>query len=267
MADTLSEPKYAIPRARSAGPTDRRGRSPARRPARGPRLAVGLGLAWALLVLILAAITDPTPANAAYLLAIPASGAYTLLLGLTRPLWLPRLSRRPIRSAALLSMANAVVVETIFLVAERITGAQDVAAHPNLLIDLLITMPWYVLLAITFVRVQHRQRFAPATVLLLGALYELGGDGVAGPLVGLLMGDARILAPAYWLQMTLIHVWAFIPVYSSLVLPPAWVVSGATPPNRPKPPAWRDALKPLVWVLPFALYVALCTLVLCAAAA
>jgi hypothetical protein len=39
---------------------------------------------------------------------------------------------------------NAAVIETIFLGAEKVCSAEGVATHPNLLIDLLMTMTWYI---------------------------------------------------------------------------------------------------------------------------
>ncbi|NOY99515.1 MAG: hypothetical protein GXP40_10020 [Chloroflexi bacterium] len=179
-----------------------------------------LAILWGLLFMAIGAVTEPTPENLTLLLSITASGLYTLGLFVTRPIWLPFLSGRPLRNAALLGIFNAAAIETLFLVIEKITGAKGVAAHPNLLLDLIMTMPWYVMMVITFVKVQHRRRFAPAVVLLLGAVYELGADGIVGPLIGLLFGDTQIFTLEYWLLLGLAGVWAFIPVYSSMVLPP-----------------------------------------------
>ena len=72
------------------------------------------------------------------------------------------------------------MIETLFLVVEKIFGAVGIAAHPNLLLDLIMTMPWYIGMTWIFVRVQKDERFSPAAVLLLGAIYELGADGIVG---------------------------------------------------------------------------------------
>ena len=212
------------------------------------------GMIWGMFFVALAAVIEPTPENWTLLVSIAVSGLYTVSLYLTRSFWLPQLARRPLRNATLLSIFNAAVVETIFLVFEKLLGAEGVAAHPNLLIDLVMTLPWYALMAFAFVRVQQRQRFFPAVVLLLGAVYELGADGIVGPLVAMLFGDFQLLTLEYWLLLGLFGFWAFIPVYSSLVLAPAWLVETAPPAPQPALPAWRDALKPLLWLIPFLVY-------------
>ena len=218
-------------------------------------LIVAPGTLWGVLVITVAAVAEPTPENLALLISIAASGLYTLGLFITRPIWLRLLARRPLFNAALLGIFNAAVVETIFLVCEHLLGAEGIAAHPNLLIDWALTMPWYVLMVITFVRVQRRRRFAPTVVLLLGALYELGADGVVSQIVGILFGGSQLLNPGYWLQLGLFGFWTFIPVYSSMVLAPAWLIETSPPVPRPATPAWRDALKPLLWLIPFTAYV------------
>jgi len=225
---------------------------------------VYFGVIWGMFFIALAAITEPTPENWTLLASIAVSGLYTVGLYLTRPFWLPRLARRPLRNASLLGVFNAAVVETIFLVFEKLMGAEGVAAHPNLLIDLVMTLPWYAMLVIAFVKLQQRQRFSPAVVLLLGAVYELGADGVAGPLVGMLFGDFQLLTLEYWLFLGLFGFWAFIPVYSSMVLAPAWLIETAPLAPQPALPAWRDALKPLLWLIPFLVYLLILILFLAA---
>ena len=218
------------------------------------RWLVIVGTIWGLLMLVVTFILEPTPENLTVAIAIPLSGLYTLALYLTRWRWLPLLTRRPLRNASLLGIAGAALVETIFLIVQHLTGAEGVAAHPNLLIDLLLTMPWYVLMVEAFVRVQNRRRFPLAVILLLGALYETGADGFLGPLIGLLFGSAQLLDPAYWLLVVLVAFWQFIPVYSAILLPPALLIEGAPPVLVPPGPAWPDALRPLFWLFPFFIY-------------
>ncbi len=225
--------------------------------------AIALAILWGFLVLLIGTLTEPTPENWTVLLAALLCGAYTLGLRATRRYWLPRLSARPLRNAIWLGGINAALVETFFVLLENVTGAQGVAAHPNLFLDWLITMPWYVLIVRSFVGVQHRRRFSQATVLLLGAVYELGADGILGPFVALLSGDPQFLTPSYWLLLALGAFWTFITVYSPLVLPPAWVVASAPPPEENLTiPAWREALKPLLWLIPFGAYVLIILLTL-----
>ena len=93
------------------------------------------------------------------------------------------LASNPARNAILLRINNAAIIETLFLIVEKAFGATGVAAHPNLLIDLLITMPWYIGMVWIFVKVQEEERFPLAAVLLLGAVYEMGADGIVGGVV------------------------------------------------------------------------------------
>jgi hypothetical protein len=225
-----------------------------------PRRAVRIGLVFAGLLLILMMINEgSTPEDQTTALAIAGSGLYTVLLGRTRRFWLPRLSRRPLRNAMLLGSVNAAVIETLFLVTEKGMGAEGVAAHPNLLIDWLITMPWYIGMVVIFVQVQHRRRFSPWTVLLLGGIYEMGGDGIVG---GILSGE--LFNPLYPLLLVGMMWWLFIPVYSSMVLPPSWLIAAAPAPEKPASAAWRDALRPLLWLIPFFIYVLVLLLILSA---
>jgi hypothetical protein len=217
--------------------------------------SVGLGTAWGLIVTVIVAASEPTPYNLALTGSVWAAGLYTLGLYLTRGWWLPKLTRRPLRNAVLLGVVNAAVIETEFLLFEKLCGAQGLAASPNLLVDLLITMPWYTLMVLTFVKVQHRRRFSAATVLFLGGLYEVGGDGLAGQLTAVLAGDFSLFTAQYWLMIGLLFLWAFISVYSAMLLPPAWVIATTPPPaTEPARPAWLEALRPLAWLPLFMLY-------------
>ena len=72
--------------------------------------------------------------------------------------------------------------ETAFWAAEKATGATGVAASPNLLLDLLVTMPWYVAMVAALWIVQRHFRYPWTTVALLGGLYEVGADGCVRPL-------------------------------------------------------------------------------------
>ena len=207
--------------------------------------------------LLFVTIKDPTPKALAVITALAASGLYTLILYATRRLWVPRLTRRPVRNAILLGVFNAAVVETFFLVMEKVTGATGVAAHPNLIADLAITMPWYVPMIWTFVRVQNRHHFATANVLLLAGLYESGADGLlAGWLLPVVTGKMAPLNLGFFLLLPGVMFWGFILCYSSFLLPPAWVLEAAREPGEspapPVPHAWRDAMKPLFWLIPYA---------------
>lgn len=247
-------------------------------PSRWLRRTVWAGLVWAACLIGLMGMQEgASPEDRTLAMSIALSGIYTLLLRQTRNRWLPRLADRPLRNAMILGSVNAAVIETLFLVVEKWMGASGVAAHPNLILDLLLTMPWYIGMVIIFVRAQYHRRFSSPAVLLLGGLYEVGADGFVGGGFG-----GAILSPAFFLMVPLLYFWLFIPVYSSMVLPPAWVIERVPPPlpgrgelqtpvsahrlkrwydaylrrlaPRPSGPAWKDAFRPLLWLIPFAIY-------------
>jgi hypothetical protein len=189
------------------------------RPKLRLRWPVRLGWLWGALIPVLGAILEPSAENFALGMAIVLSGWYTVGWYLMRRWWRPRLSRRPLVSAVVLGAFNAAVIETLFLICQKLTGAQDIAAHPNLIIDLLI-----------FVRVQNRRRFAWPAVLLLGALYEMGADGVVAQIIGLLFGESQLFNLFWWVEMGIFSFWAFMLVYCR---PPGWSIR--PPCRRPYP--------------------------------
>jgi len=235
-------------------------------PSPWSRRILRIGLAWAaLLILLMGLQKGASPEDRTLAISITSSGLYTLLLHRTRARWVPRLAAHPLRNAMILGSVNAAVIETLFLVVEKIMSAEGVAAHPNLLLDLVLTMPWYIGMVVIFVRMQHGRRFSAVIVLMLGGLYEIGADGFIGGTF-----EGSVFTPAFYLLMPTVFLWLFIPVYSSMVLPPAWVIDTAPRPVEPAPlpasrwrrllapkpsgPAWRDAARPLLWIPPFALY-------------
>ncbi len=209
------------------------------------------GLVWGQIILIAAAVMEPTPENLTLLFSIVSSGLYTLLLYRTRDLWMPRFTAKPLRNAILIGILNAALIETLFLIFEKIFGAAGVAAHPNLLVDLVLTMPWYAGMVFFFCRIQERYQYSNAAVLLIGAVYELGADGiVGGQVIPILTGTVVNLAQN-WVLLLTIAIWQFIPVYSSMVLPSAWLLDDAPQTNIRKATRW---MRPLWWLVPFTIY-------------
>ena len=75
------------------------------------------------------------------------------------------------------------------------------------------------------------------------------------------MASGAVADPTYWIQLPLVAFWMFVPVYSSMVPAPALLVATSPAPPVPSTPAWRDALRPLWWFLPFfAIYLAVAIL-------
>ena len=220
------------------------------------------GILWGLAFSFFVVLVEPTPENLTLAVSITLSGLYTGLLFLTRTYWLNGSSRKPIRNAILLGSINAAVIETLFLLIEKVFGASGVSAHPNLLIDLLMTMPWYIGMVWIFVKVQENERFPLAAVLLLGAVCEMGADGITG---GVIM-PSIMGTPVNLIEFTVLALlaafWQFIPVYSSLVLPPAWILENALPPAETTKKRWGRALLPLLLLIPFSLYLIILMLII-----
>ena len=213
------------------------------------RVLLAFGFVFGPLILLLSTISSPTPRNITLLLSIITSGLYALMLYLTRDRWIPLLARHPLRNACLLGIFNAAMVETIFWIYERLVGATGVAASSNLPLDLIITMPWYIGMVVIFVYAQDHRRFSISIVLLLGAVYELGADGIVG---GLIFGGG-LFSPGAWVLLVLAY-WEFIPVYASMVMPTALLVNQAKIKPLPPHPTWAYALLPLVWLVPYTVY-------------
>jgi hypothetical protein len=221
---------------------------------------VVFGVTWGQIILISSAIREPTAHNLTLMLAIQASGLYTLIVYSLRGWWMPWLVKRPVPNACWLGIFNAAFIETLFWGIQKILGATDVAAHPNLLVDLALTMPWYAGMVVLFVRAQRRRNFSPAVVLLLGALYEVGADGLVGGQILPLIGGKPVDFVGSWVLLAALAFWQFIPVYSSMVLAPAFVLESAgeavqIKKGKPGGRGWLDALSPLVWLAPYTIYV------------
>jgi len=227
------------------------------KPAGWLRWVLIAGILWGQFILAAGTLKNPKPNNLTTLSAIESAGLYTLALFLTRRWWVPLLSRCPAWSAPALGIFNAALIEAEFWAFERLFGGSGVAASSNLLLDWLFTMPWYIGMVLLFVRGQKRSRFPPLVLLLLCGLYEAGADGVVGgQLLPWISGHGVSLLSA-WAFLLLIAFWEFILVYSSMILPVAWVIAAASPVDLPPRRLWRDALLPLGWLLPYTIYLVL----------
>jgi hypothetical protein len=79
---------------------------------------------------------------------------------------------------------GAVFAEYVFWQMEKIYGITGVAANPNLAIDLLVTMPWYVMMIALLWKAETRYKYGFAELFVLGGIYELGADGLVGSIMG-----------------------------------------------------------------------------------
>jgi len=152
----------------------------------------------------------------------------------------------------ILGLSGALVIETVFWFWEKFTGATGVAAHPNFLLDLLLTMPWYALMVLIFWQVQKRYRYTTAEILLFGGIYELGADGLIG---GLYKGN-----PWLGIAYGLIGLPIFITVYSVMMLPLSMLLKKirpltARPITKQNKKVRRSlALLPLLGLVPFLIF-------------
>jgi hypothetical protein len=111
---------------------------------------------------------------------------------------------------------GAAFVESEYVIWEHVLGASGAAASPNLALDLLETMPWYLLL-IGFLAVALRHvRPSLFQLLLLGGVYELMSDGILGSLLG------GTLASGWLFLLVLVPI--FTLVYSPMIALPALAV-------------------------------------------
>ena len=209
------------------------------------------GLVWGQMVLLVGTVTEPTRENLTVFFSIEASGLYTVLLYYTRQRWMPWFSGKQPRGAILAGILNAAIIETVFLIFEKIFQAEGIAAHPNLLIDLALTMPWYIGMVIIFARVQESHQYSDAAVLLMGGVYELGADGVVGGQVIPILSGMVINLLGSWLFLLIVGIWQFIPVYSSMVLPAAWLLHDQRTSSINRAIRWA---RPLWWLIPFSIY-------------
>ncbi|MCK4310701.1 MAG: hypothetical protein KAV80_04540 [Methanomicrobia archaeon] len=102
--------------------------------------------------------------------------------------------------------------EFIFWFFEKIFGAVGVAAHPNFILNLIATMPWYILMIILLWRIETRYKYTFTELLLLGGIYELGADGFIGSFLG---GTLSLIT----IPMILFVIPLFVVVYSFMILP------------------------------------------------
>jgi len=150
----------------------------------------------------------------------------------------------------LIGSLGAAWVETVFWALERVLHAKGVAASPNLAIDLLVTMPWYVLMVALLYRVETAHRYSLYEVLLLGGVYELGADGIVGPFVG---GAFSIVS----MPVVVLLIPMFVVVYSFMVLPPSVLLREdlgrlmKDPGPVPAPRRYAYSLLPLLGLVPY----------------
>jgi len=155
--------------------------------SRPRKLYVILIVAYSIVLSPEALYFNKTPENLTQFAAISTCVA-TLFVGLRfrgsiQRVW-SRLGWGVSKKLLLAGGMGAAYVETEYEIWQHVFGASGVAANPNLAIDLLVTMPWYLLMtAFLTVTLRHRKTTL-FELLLLGGVYELMADGLLGSILG-----------------------------------------------------------------------------------
>lgn len=110
----------------------------------------------------------------------------------------------------------AMWLEFEFWVIEMLTGAVGVAADQNLFLDLLGTMPWYIVMVWLLYKVELKYSYSFFGILMLGGIYDFFADGI----LGAILGSGGV--PMATLLLMIIIFPIFIISYSFIVLPPTY---------------------------------------------
>lgn len=183
------------------------------------RLYVLLVSVYAVILVPYTLFYDPAPYELTQLAAI-STCVGTLMFGIWRRVDLQKfwrgLDMGPSMKLFLAGGLGAAFVETEYVAWEHVTGAVGAAASPNLAMDLLETMPWYLLLLLFLGVALKHVRPSLFQLLLLGGVYELMSDGLLGSLIGGTLTSG-------WLFL-LILIPIFTLVYSPIVVLPVLAV-------------------------------------------
>ncbi len=101
--------------------------------------------------------------------------------------WSPR------RKFIVIGSLGAVWAECVFWFFEKVFSASGVAASPNVVLDLLITMPWYIMMVWLLFIVETKYYYTYTEILLLGGVYELGADGFLGQVLEGVTGESLLV--------------------------------------------------------------------------
>lgn len=143
-----------------------------------------------------------------------SAAAYTLIFGLLLRKTLQNISAR-FASKKLLFIVygaiGAIFVETVIWWAQIALNAKGAAISSILWIDLLMTVPFYVLLCYFLSSLVLKYKFSWIAIALAGGFYEVVADGIIGNLIGFNILGA-LISP-FFLPM-------FIITYSPIILVP-----------------------------------------------
>jgi len=123
----------------------------------------------------------------------------------------------PKKKFIIIGSLGAVWVEFEFWVLEKIFGI-SLAASPNLFLDLLGTMPWYIIMVWLLWHVETKYSYSLYTILIYGGIYDSFADGVLGTVLS--AGGLPLETPI----LLLIIFPVFVLAYSFIVLPPSYLL-------------------------------------------
>ena len=203
------------------------------------------------------------PNNVTVGISILVCGINTIVFWIFRELLTQQVKKwrmKPSRKFVLIGSLGALWVEFVFWFFEKIFGAAGIAAHPNLLLDYIATMPWYIMMVALLWKVQNRHHYSVKEMLILGGIYELGADGFIGPLFkGQLMTG---------FAFSIIGIPIFVMVYSIIIVPPTYLLREETKVSTSIHPGKEEhnyrryfyALLPLLGLVPYFLLFVLLTI-------
>ncbi|NVM01314.1 MAG: hypothetical protein HWN67_03200 [Candidatus Helarchaeota archaeon] len=156
--------------------------------------------------------------------------------------------KKPSTKFILFGSLGALWVEFIFWLVEKLFGTEGVAASPNLIVDWLATMPWYIMMIALIWKINTRYTYSLVELALFGGIYELCADGVLG-LVFKGQAAQIILLPLIFP--------IFVIVYSYMILPPTILtrneieMANSVHLDREDSKKFKYGLLPLIGLIPY----------------
>jgi len=127
---------------------------------------------------------------------------------------LKKLSLSTKQKFILIGSLAAAWVEIEFWIIERISGVSGIAASSSLFLDLLVTMPWYIIMTFFLWKVVTKYSYSIYEILIYGGIYDLFADGIFGTIIK--VG----YFPTQHIISLLISLPVFVFVYSFIVVLP-----------------------------------------------
>jgi hypothetical protein len=206
-----------------------------------------LMLAFAKNAVVAAKVTDHVTG-----LGIITCGLSTFLFWTCRSRLRRALGRwrlRPALRFVIIGGLGAAWAELIFWGYQTAFHITGVAANANLGLDLLVTMPWYLLMLALLWRAVTRHAYSYRELAFLGGAYDLCADGLLRQALGGALSVNAALLDVIALPM-------FIAAYSVMVLPPCALLAEETAAIRAERPPQRGrrllyGLLPITGLLPY----------------